>query len=62
MATIREDEHVENGLRLIVRKSEGEEAFLDIEGSVIKYSFKLNSDDRSLTKDNNIKILRFIPR
>lgn len=54
MATIREDEHVQNGLRLIVRKAEGEEAFLDIEGSVTNYSFKLNSDDGSLTKDNNI--------
>ncbi len=54
MATIREEEHTKNGLRLIVRKAEGEEAFLDIEDSVNKYLFKLNSDNRSLTKDNNI--------
>lgn len=54
MATIRENETVENGLRLIVRKAEGEEAFLDIQGSVTHYEFKLNSDDETLTKDNNI--------
>ena len=54
MATIKEDETIQNGLRLIVRKAENEEPFLSIEGSVNKYTFKLNSDDGALTKDNNI--------
>lgn len=56
MATIREEKPDYNGdgLRLIVRKAEGEEAFLDIANSVKKYLFKLNSDDGALSKDFNI--------
>lgn len=58
MATIREGKEKCNydgdGLRLIVRQAEGEEAFLDIAYSVKKYSFKLNSDDGAVTKDFNI--------
>lgn len=54
MATITENKKIKAGLRLIVRKAEGEEAFIDIEESVKSYVFKLNSRDDAMKKDNNI--------
>lgn len=55
MATIKESAELKvEGLKLIVRKADGEEAFLDIAESVKRYAFKLNSDNGSLVKDINI--------
>lgn len=56
MATIREKEKKETGLRLIVRKKEGEEAFLDLVGSITSYEFKMNSADDTTAKDKNIMV------
>ena len=54
MATIRENEEIKNGLRLIVKKAEKEEPYIILEESVKKYLFKLNSNDVAVVKDNNI--------
>lgn len=58
MATIKEkvEKKKEKGLRLIVRKKEGEEACLDLVESIESYEFKMNSVDDAESKDNNIMV------
>ena len=55
MSIIR-DKRENQGLRLIVRRQPDESVELDLETSLEKYTFKLNSDDGVESKDRNIMI------
>lgn len=56
MATIKEENLKKTGLRLVIRKKEGEEPFLDLIESIKEYKFMMNSADDTKSKDKNIMV------